>query len=1503
MSELKPDLLKSCPRWAGKKPEGTSDEAWFGALEYWLKSFQSYATKVGIQDDDLSKYVTFVLEPHAGSMLPSTAFSSWATFEKAAKLIWGIKGGSSTVLSRLAERKQHPGEPIGSFIGAHQHLVGLLEGDLAKPELHLPQFRANLLPKVREFLIGKSGLTTVAEIGEMVGELEAVSLDDASLRGPTHAEAQVAWIGKGPRRDRKQQFGGRDREERPRRQPAAKVEAKDRFQGCFVCGEEGHRAAQCHLRATEPSARPGSKKVAALDAFDAYSQPKRNSGITSRRGARRPPIVKMKIRDVGVDALLDSGAEVSCMETKLAKRLRLRPRPSSKRLRTANGTEMPHCGIVASEATVAGKESQLSCFVADRLPAQVLLGRDAAETWGLVPLPHGGVGALGEQGEAELRLPDGEYVVRGRVEDDELIASVIRERKNPAVLQECKIGDALPHLRGKVIQLLQEFVDVMREDADDIGTANVEPMRIRLKAELKPFAASVQPLPWAHQEWVDKEIERLLRATPPRISASTSKVCSNAHVVVKPEGDGTKMRFVANFKPYLNPQIETDRHPCADGQRIFDELGAKTVCFHKIDMADAFFQMPIAEEDRYLTSFVVKKGQYQFNYVPFGIKPAPAKLQRELDQLFRGLERCYGAADDWILAPESEQEALDGLREFLMRCRRGGWLLKPSKCYFLQRQVQFMGRQLTPTSCGPDEDSKQALLRLPRPSNAAELEEYLGLARWYAPFVPNFAAKAAALFELIKETGVRLQTAELKSKYKRKAAASKIPLPWRQEHDEAFRLIHEGVMKALPLQHIQRDKKCTVITDASRKGFGAILMQEGKTVKIAHRSLKPHERDMPITLLELSALIFAVKKWHCFLAHNKFDVVTDHKALTWLRGLKPSSGKLAEWAYEMDQYDFDIIYRKGVDLGLADTISRIEPVVAAVVDASEMVPTPEEFKKAQALDPDCTQIISNLRAGHRETLDKFVLDVSGILCKLESRHGYPVLKVVVPPGLRKRVIMAVHVDSAHRDAAETARRTALMFWWRAQGEEAVAIARTCMACQERKPPPRARQLPRGVLIAARANQVVDIDILSGLPPSNKHPWQYVLLACDRFTKEIRLRPLKSKSSAETAAVFESMWIKDFGPPEACHSDQGGEFWGHEFKALMRKYNIRKTWTTDYHPQGDGQAERNMGTVAASIATTLHGPRDGWPDALQKVQDGFNTSRHSFTRYAPVFLSKGVEPMALTRKLVIQPKPTPSEEEARRKELERARSEVARRFDDKQAAADRYNNSRKRAPSFRVGELVMLRVQATMEAKFSKINRPFVLCRVLAKGRTESTYVIRQLRGPIAGTVNVANLKEFRTDQDMETQLSGHEPKNTMHSSVSSTSERLGGGGVTTGVTRVTDPVQASDHDASEDKPATEKAPEPPKILEETSQASNTNTDAETELAIQENTAEPANLEIPEPTDPEPTPVVELPVPSTPTRRPFTRLQARTLVQEAHMALNARGGDVRRDMPMEDPSSV
>ena len=116
-------------------------------------------------------------------------------------------------------------------------------------------------------------------------------------------------------------------------------------------------------------------------------------------------------------------------------------------------------------------------------------------------------------------------------------------------------------------------------------------------------------------------------------------------------------------------------------------------------------------------------------------------------------------------------------------------------------------------------------------------------------------------------------------------------------------------------------------------------------------------------------------------------------------------------------------------------------------------------------------------------------------------------------------------------------------------------------------------------------------------------------------------------------------------------------------------------------------------------------------------------------------------------------------------------------------------------------------------------------------------------------------------------------------------------------------MQASDHDASEDKPATEKAPEPPKILEETSQASNTNTDAETELAIQENTAEPANLEIPEPTDLEPTPVVELPVPSTPTRRPFTRLQARTLVQEAHMALNARGGDVRRDMPMEDPSSV
>jgi len=122
------------------------------------------------------------------------------------------------------------------------------------------------------------------------------------------------------------------------------------------------------------------------------------------------------------------------------------------------------------------------------------------------------------------------------------------------------------------------------------------------------------------------------------------------------------------------------------------------------------------------------------------------------------------------------------------------------------------------------------------------------------------------------------------------------------------------------------DKPFILQTDASDYGIGAILTQETergeKVISHSSRTLNGAEENYSTTEKECLTIVWAIRKLKPYLEGYHFKVVTDHMALKWLNSIESPSERIARWALEFQQYDFEIAYRKGQLNVVADVLSR-----------------------------------------------------------------------------------------------------------------------------------------------------------------------------------------------------------------------------------------------------------------------------------------------------------------------------------------------------------------------------------------------------------------------------------------------------------------------------------------------------------------------------------------------------------------------------------------------------
>ena len=150
---------------------------------------------------------------------------------------------------------------------------------------------------------------------------------------------------------------------------------------------------------------------------------------------------------------------------------------------------------------------------------------------------------------------------------------------------------------------------------------------------------------------------------------------------------------------------------------------------------------------------------------------------------------------------------------------------------------------------------------------------------------------------------------------------------WDQNSNNSFQRI-KGLFENLllkPIQYYNRNKPVILQCDASLKGLGACILQDGKPIAFTSKSLTDTETRYANIEWELLAIVFGCKKFHTYLYGSSFVVESDHKPLEMicLKNLISAPVRLQRMLLRLQQYDMVIMYWPGKEMLLTDALSHL----------------------------------------------------------------------------------------------------------------------------------------------------------------------------------------------------------------------------------------------------------------------------------------------------------------------------------------------------------------------------------------------------------------------------------------------------------------------------------------------------------------------------------------------------------------------------------------------------
>ena len=234
-------------------------------------------------------------------------------------------------------------------------------------------------------------------------------------------------------------------------------------------------------------------------------------------------------------------------------------------------------------------------------------------------------------------------------------------------------SEKLEHLsreqRIELLRVLDQFPEVFSEVP---GLCTLAEHHVPILPGFQPKRLKAYKVPEQLKAEVSRQIKELLRLGI--IEESTSPMASPIVCVLKrsTDKDGKRdVRIAVDYR-YVNKFTEPSVAPLEDISEIIHKVGASNF-ISVFDAKSGFHQFPVAEQDRWLTSFICDDGQFHFLRTPFGMRSSSSTFVRGVKRALlpvRNVTKSY--VDDMAVHSDTWYLHLQHIGRFLTAIRASG---------------------------------------------------------------------------------------------------------------------------------------------------------------------------------------------------------------------------------------------------------------------------------------------------------------------------------------------------------------------------------------------------------------------------------------------------------------------------------------------------------------------------------------------------------------------------------------------------------------------------------------------------------------------------------------------------------------------------------------------------------------------------------------------------------------------------------------------------------------